>query len=223
VAALVVDSALRRCNAVSCALQVSDRVLRRLSPRAFLSRSLRHPSGEDSRLEPRSSRHCAIRIFDGSVKAYSARLREPSRVNLGVHGPEPTTAWCRSLLIWCLLAVLRRGQSSAERAGRKRLRLVGLAAVPIGMASLPAAKPIGADDVGICSAGFLAADVESPNSCSSSSIKWLCLNGPCLERYAQCAPCKAHEASPRPRSTANTAHHTPRYEKTIPRREKRFW
>ena len=116
------------------------------------------------------------------------------------------------------------GQSSAERAeppsshsvGRKRLRLVGLAALPIGMASLPAAKPIGADDVGICSAGFLFADVESPNSCSSSSIKWLCLNGPCLERYAQCAPCKAHEALPRPRSTANTAHHTPAIKKRFP-------
>src|SRR5215471_7310776 len=29
-------------------------------PRAFLSRSLRHPSGENSRLEPLSSRHCVI-------------------------------------------------------------------------------------------------------------------------------------------------------------------
>jgi hypothetical protein len=61
--------------------------------------------------------------------------------------------------------MLLLGQCRPERAeprsshsvGSERLRLVGLAALPIEMASLPAAKPIGADDVGICSAGFLAA------------------------------------------------------------------
>jgi hypothetical protein len=56
------------------------------------------------------------------------------------------------------LCIKQRAASGTEDSvGSERLRLVGLAALPIEMASLPAAKPIGADDVGICSAGFLAA------------------------------------------------------------------
>jgi hypothetical protein len=51
----------------------------------------------------------------------------------------------------------------------ERGRLVGLAALPIAMSSLPAAKP--ADDVGICSAGFLAADVEAPRPIGASQLK----------------------------------------------------
>ena len=49
--AVVVDSALRRRYPVSCALQVGNGLLPRLRLGAFLARSLRHPPGEDGRLE----------------------------------------------------------------------------------------------------------------------------------------------------------------------------
>jgi hypothetical protein len=57
VPALVVDSALRRCDPVSCALQIGDGVLARLWPRAFFPRSLRLLSGEDNGFDLVSSRH----------------------------------------------------------------------------------------------------------------------------------------------------------------------
>jgi hypothetical protein len=59
VAALVVDSALRRCDAISCALQIGDGVLARLWSRAFLPGSLRQLSGEDNGLDLVPSRHRA--------------------------------------------------------------------------------------------------------------------------------------------------------------------
>ncbi len=83
--AVVVDSALRRRYAVSCALQVGNGVLPGLRPRAFLARSLRRPPGEDGRLELLPSRHRATPIIpaEPANQTYSARLREPNCDNLG--------------------------------------------------------------------------------------------------------------------------------------------
>jgi hypothetical protein len=60
VAALVVDSALRRCDPVSCALQIGDGVLARHWPRAFFPRSFRLLSGDDNGLDLVSNRHLII-------------------------------------------------------------------------------------------------------------------------------------------------------------------
>ena len=54
---------LRRRYPVSCALPVSNGVLPRLRPRAFLARCLRRPPGEDGRLE--LLRHGATPIRGG--------------------------------------------------------------------------------------------------------------------------------------------------------------
>src|SRR5438034_2341923 len=54
-------------------------------PRAFPARSLRRPSGEDGCRELLCGRHLVTPIFraDCANQTYSARLREPSRGNLG--------------------------------------------------------------------------------------------------------------------------------------------
>jgi hypothetical protein len=59
VAAFVVDSALRRCDAISCALQIGDCVPARLWPRAYLPRSILQLSGEYNGLDLVPSRHRA--------------------------------------------------------------------------------------------------------------------------------------------------------------------
>src|SRR5688572_30588175 len=63
VRAVVVDSALRGLNSVSCALKVGNGVLARLRPRAFPARSLRRPPGEDGRLELLRWRHWPTPVF----------------------------------------------------------------------------------------------------------------------------------------------------------------
>jgi hypothetical protein len=74
VAALVVDSALRRCDPVSCALQIGDGVLARLWPHAFFPRSLRLLSGDDTSLDLVSSRHLITPADPSLFSSYSSWL-----------------------------------------------------------------------------------------------------------------------------------------------------
>src|SRR5262249_46249765 len=73
-AAVVVNATLRCCDPVSCALQVRNVVLRRLWPRAFLSRSLRQLSGEDNGLGRGPSRHRASDYFSRSPDVFGLFL-----------------------------------------------------------------------------------------------------------------------------------------------------